>query len=519
MSPKRLLPLVMILLVLGVLAVVLKRAPAPTQLAQEVGLERLVPQTLRVDSISGFDLYHGSHPQDIVRVRKRAGAWIVPSRFDAPGNSAKIQPFLTQLSTLQGELRADATALLGEFHLTDEQALHLKVYTAAPDQPAVYLLAGKGSGTNSFLRRAGEGRVYSVNLHLHTTAGLSSGTMDQPPAATPWLDLHLLNVPKEQVTAVELRAPTRELRFTTASTPAPGGADASQTSSTPPVSTWQLVSPALKYSVQQNAVEGLVTTLRTLQGDDVADPARMAEYGLDRPPYRATLTLQPSGQEARQVAVLIGNEVPEKSRSRYTRLGDTGPVYVVPEWTWQRLFPTLGTLLDLRLLHVLQEEITGITLLHDGASWSLERRPAETSTASPTASDPTESASAWQLVGAPEAPVDASAVTALLGTTVHLKADDLPIGTPSQTGLDHPTLALTLTLRDGRTERLLLGQTVGQESGGYYATQGDTAEVFIVSSSTYKTLTDAAAQLKPTSASTAKAPAPAWTPPLSIDQK
>jgi hypothetical protein len=60
--------------------------------------------------------------------------------------------------------------------------------------------------------------------------------------------------------------------------------------------------------------------------------------------------------------------------------------------------------------------------------------------------------------------------------------------------------------RDGRTERLVLGQAAGQESSGYYASRGDTAEVFIVSSSTYKTLTDAAAKLKPASASTAKAP-------------
>src|SRR5256885_4901572 len=50
----------------------------------------------------------------------------------------------------------------------------------------------------------------------------------------------------------------------------------------------------------------LVTTLRTLQGDDVADPANTSEYGLDTPPYRAILTVQPGGQEARQVALLLG---------------------------------------------------------------------------------------------------------------------------------------------------------------------------------------------------------------------
>jgi hypothetical protein len=500
MSPKRLLPLLAILIVLGVLAVLLKRAPAPPQLAQEVGLERLVPQTLRDDSMSGFDLYHGAKPQEIVRLRKRDGAWVVASHFDTPANTTKMQQFLTQLGTLQGELRADSTALLGDFQLTDEQALHLKVYTDAPDKPALYLLAGKGSGTNGFMRRAGEGRIYSVNLYLQSTAGLTSGTPDQAPSAKPWLDLRIQNVPKEQVTAVELHSPARALQFTTQPAAPAGGTEAA---SVPPAPTWKLVSPELPYSVKPDAVESLVTTLRTLQGDDVVDPAKTPEYGLDTPPYRASLTVQPGGQDARQATVSLGNEVPAKSGSRYARLGDTGPVYIVPQWTVQRLFPTLGTLLDVRILQISQEEVAHLTLQEEGESWSLERHAPEAS----TAGNPAESTAIWQFVGSPDATVDAAAVTSLLGATAQLNADDLPTTPPSQTGLDRPRLQVTLTLRDGRTERLLLGQAVGQDNKGYYASRGDGTEVFIVPTITNQTLTDAVTKLKPGSASTTKAPA------------
>jgi hypothetical protein len=494
MSPKRLLPLVVILVVLGVLAVLLKRPPAPPQLAEEVGLERLVPQTLRAETITAFELYRGAQPQESVRLRQRDGAWVVTSHFDTPGNSTKIQQFLTQLSTLQGELRVDSTALLEDFQLTDEQALHLKVYTDTPDQPAVYLLAGKGSGGNSFVRRAGEGRVYSVNVHVQSMAGLSSGTTDQALSAKPWLDLRIQNVPKEQVAAVELRSPARTLRFTTQPVATAEGTDASQTSSVPPAPAWKLVVPELAYSVKPDAVEGLVTTLRTLQGDDVVDPAQSAEYGLDAPLYRAMLTVQPSGQEAHQAAILIGNEVPEKSGSRYARLGDIGPVYIVPQWTVQRLFPTLGTLLDLRMLQVPQEEVIRLTLQADSESWSLERQ----------ASAPTTT---WQFVGIPDVPVDETAVTSLLGVLAQLNADDLPTSPPSQTGLDQTLWQVLLTRRDGRTERLVLGQEVGQNSGGYYASRGDAAEIFIVSGMMQKTLTETVAKLKPSAAATAPVPA------------
>ena len=502
MSPKRLLPLLVILIVLGVLAILFKRPPVPTQLAEEVGLERLVPQTLHADSITGFELYRGAQPQESVRLHKRDGVWVVTSRFDTPGNSTKIQQFLTQLSTLQGELRADSAALLGDFQLMDEQALHLKVYTDTPDKPAVYLLAGKGSGGNGFVRRAGEGRVYHVNVHLQSMAGLSSGTTDQTLSAKPWLDLHIQNVPKEQVAAVELHSPSRDLRFTTQPAAA-GGTDASQTSSASPAAAWKLVAPELAYSVKPDAVEGLVTTLRTLQGDDVADPARTAEYGLDAPLYRAILTVQPGGQEARQATLLIGNEVPEKSGGRYARLDDTGPVYVVPQWIVQRLFPTLGTLLDLRMLQVPQEEVIRLTLHEGGESWSLERQAPAAATSGGTP----EPTATWQFVGMSDVTVDETAVNSLLGATAQLNADDLPPSPPAQTGLAQPPWQVLLTRRDGRTERLVLGQAVRQDSSSYYASRGDTAEVFIVSGMIQKTLTEAVTKLKPSPAAAATVPA------------
>jgi len=502
MSSKRLLPLVVILIVLGVLAILFKRSPAPPQLAEEVGLERLVPQTLHTDNITGFELYRGAQPQEIVRLRQRDGAWVVTSHFDTPGNSTKIQQFLTQISTLQGELRADSTALLGDFQLTDEQALHLKVYTDTPDKPALSLLAGKGSGGNGFVRRAGEGRVYNVNVHLQSLAGLTSGTTEPAISAKPWLDLRMQNIPKAQVAAVELRSPSRDLRFTTQPAAPAGGTDTSQTSSAPPTPVWKLVAPELAYSVKPDAVEGLVTTLCTLQGDDVVDPAKAAEYGLEAPPYRAILTVQPSGQEAHQAAILIGNEVPEKSGSRYARLGDTGPVYIVPQWSVQRLFPTLGTLLDLRMLQVPQEEVIRLTLHTDGESWSLERQAPAAATSGGTP----EPTATWQFVGIPDVAVDETAITSLLGATAQLNADDLPTSPPAQTGLDQPHWQVFLTRRDGRTERLVLGQAVGQDSSGYYASRGDAAEIFIVSGMIQKTLTDAVTKLKPSPAATVKVP-------------
>jgi hypothetical protein len=144
-----------------------------------------------------------------------------------------------------------------------------------------------------------------------------------------------------------------------------------------------------------------------------------------------------------------------------------------------------------------------LTLQADGESWSLERQ-APAAAISEATPEPTAT---WQFVGIPDVPVDETAVTSLLGATAQLNADDLPPSPPAQTGLDQPPWQVFLTRRDGRTERLALGQAVGQDSSGYYASRGDAAEVFIVSGMIQKTLTEAVTKLKPSHAPTAKAPA------------
>ena len=226
MSAKRLLPLAALFIIVVIAALVLKRQPGPTQLADETGFERLVPPTLRVDSIRGVDLSLGAQPENVVRLRRQENAWAAASYYNAPVQAEKISAFLTTVASLEGELRADQSELLQDFRLDDTQALHLRLYTDTFDTPAVHLLAGKGSGRQGFIRRADGTRVYSVNLNVHNEAGLAGNTPDQQLTAKPWLDLHIQNVPKEQITAVALQTPERTLHF--AWQPAPAAATTSQ---------------------------------------------------------------------------------------------------------------------------------------------------------------------------------------------------------------------------------------------------------------------------------------------------
>ena len=126
MSGKRLLPLAAVLVVLVVVALMVKRQPAPTRLLDQVGWVRLVPDALKAQSISGVDMYQGMLPDQVLSLRRQGDGWQVATYFNAPVRPSRIESLLEQVVSLEGELRADRDDLVREFDLEEEQALHLR---------------------------------------------------------------------------------------------------------------------------------------------------------------------------------------------------------------------------------------------------------------------------------------------------------------------------------------------------------------------------------------------------------
>ncbi len=525
MRAKRLLLLVGILIVLIVAVVVVKRRPPPTRLAEEVGFKRLLPESFAADAIHGIDLYQGDKTEQAVRLRRRDDAWVVASHYDAPVKTDKIIQLLDGVRTLEGELRADQADFHGDFRLEDGQALHVLLYTADEmEKPSAHVLAGKSGGRTSFMRVADAAQVYSVNLNLRNEAGLYGDETDKIPEAKPWLNLQLHDIPKDRITAVDLQMPARRFRLTKPQPEAPETAEVSaaeptgEPKTTPkPVPQWTLEEPQVAYAVKQGAVDGLVSTLRTLRGDDVVAPDKVVEYGLDTPPYRAVLTVQEE-KEARDVTVAVGKEVPEQDGKRYVRLGQDGPIYVLPKWSFNQIFPTLGTVLTLDILRVPPDDVIQLTWQQEGQEWTLERQAAAAATAGEEKAgeekageekageekageekaegEPEKATPTWRLVQAAETAVDTAAVTSLLNMTQDLMADDWFAQIEEPTGLEAPSLSLVLTQENGTRHHVTFGNTHGKDEDRYTSRAGS-AGTFVVSKSTYTSLTEALAKLRP----------------------
>jgi hypothetical protein len=244
--------------------------------------------------------------------------------------------------------------------------------------------------------------------------------------------------------------------------------------------------------------------------EGLADPAQRDAYGLDDPPYRASLTIHPADQEPHQATLLIGELAPgEQNGGRYARLADGDLVYVIPTWAFERIFQAAGKLLEFDVLSASPQDVVRLEVQQDDTSWTLARQEA-----APPHGDQTPS-STWQLTADPALPVDATAVSSALTTLSQLRAEDWMPQAPEPTGLERPTVTLALTLRDDGAAYLTLGATRQGEAGGHYLGRRGTPGVFVVSDTTYTALTEALAQLQPSPASPAPSAPPATEAPTS----
>ncbi len=546
MRTKQLLPLAILLVVLVVAVVLLKRPPAPTKLADEVGFERILPASLTADAIQGIDLYQGEKKDDSVQLRRQGDTWVAASYHNAPVKADKVSQLLDNVNGLEGDIRADKAEVLDAFKLQDAQALHLLIYTDKPDKPEAHLLAGKGSGRSGFVRSAEQNRVYSVNLNLRTEAGIYGDETDKAPEAKPWLNLQLHDIPKDQVTGVELQTPERKLQLALKKPEPEKPADKEKSEASEAKSEeakedkpearpeWELLEPKVSYPLKQGVVEGMMSTLRTLRGDDVVAPDKMAEYGLDNPSYRAVLTVEEEGKDARKVTVAVGKTVSEEDEKRYVRLEQDGsPVYLLPKWSFNQVFPTLGTILTLDVLSLESDDIMQVSWQQEGQSLTLERQPApDAGEAKPAASEaktesgeekpaePEAKKEVWRWAQAPDVEVDADKLTAFLDTVERLTADDWFADTSAETGLDQPVLSLSFTLRNGATQNVTFGQTRGKDEDRYVGLQGKVG-TFVIAKTSYTSIIDALKPLRPEPPAPAAAapkpqmpsPAPAVKPP------
>jgi hypothetical protein len=317
-------------------------SPEPS-LREELRLEALAPEDFRTLDASRLEIYRGSREDDKIVLAREGGAWFVATRYNAPASETKVGNFLKKIKDLRGELRSDEEAVLDDFRLTDERALHVAVYREGSEETWSHLLVGKQeSYGRSFMRRAGESRVFAANANLATEMGIQDEEADKAPESSPWVEKTIADLEKDQIMRIALATPDYKCVFEKrAKEPAPQPGEAEAAQGAEASWEWVLAEGGRRGGFKQSGVDGIVDRFDLLAATDVEDPARTAELGLAEPRYRCSVALADGSETA-----LLAAPPEEENRDAYLRAEDRETIYRIPWWQFEKLFPEPADLFE-----------------------------------------------------------------------------------------------------------------------------------------------------------------------------
>lgn len=463
MSAKQLITLAVIAGALAVFLIIQQLGKVTPDIEDELSLVALAPQGFLASDVSRIEIYRGSKKDDKVTLAKKEDdTWIIESKYGAPGKKTKIEDFLKKMKGLEGELRSESPDVLEDFNITGEKALHIAVFKKDQEAPWYHLLLGKKETYNrSFVRRAEDDIVYTVDVNLLSELGIWGDDVDKTPEAKEWLDKTILDLDKDKVIRIALGTPDRALAFEKREKKKEEGEETKETGGgkeNKKEFEWVLAEGGPGTEFKQSGLDDILGTLASFEAEDVEDPAKKNELGLDRPNFRCAVALE-GGKETNLLAY---REKP--GEDVFVMLEGRDFIFKVPEWKFDDLFKRGKDLFDLPGLDEEDNKIQAITLTYSDFEIELKKADDDWTLEAPQTGIEFKESEAGNIARelASWKPVDFADSTDL-----------------AQFGLDKPSFKAVFTLEDGRKHAILLGDESRGIEEGRYALLNDNQRVLV----------------------------------------
>lgn len=431
---------------------------------------KILPKDMRAADIHRIEIYpaggRDAKKDAIVLARTRDG-WGVPSRFNSKGNEENIKDLLDDIKKLEGEVRTKKKSLHEDFDITDKKAVHLALYKQNGKLYRDLLLGKKGERWGEgFVRLADSNEVYLADKNLLGTLGIYSE--DSKLDAKKWLDLKIVDEESEKIVTVALDMPGKKVVLEKREKVKKKEEEQPEEEKPPEPEKkkeekkeyeWVLAKPEIEFKLKESTVKSLVKSVSEFKAEDVADPAKMDEYGFDSPTYSATLTLDDETTET----ILIGKK-PEEDNKRYAKLKDGNTIYIVPQYTVTGVFKKMRELVDIKIWDLKKDDVASVDLHRPEYEILLERHPKE----STEGKEPKDYE--WVLAK-PQTRFKLKdfRITSILSRVTKPSPQDLFItGALKDYGLDEPEFKATVKMKDDSTHVLNFGKQVEETTEDRY---------------------------------------------------
>jgi len=437
MNKRTILAILVILVILVALVLVKFRTQKPPRsLREEYELESLVPEDFLISEVTRVELYSPPEEEKKVRLDKVKGKWKVASRFSAPGDKDKIESFLSKIKQLQGELRSATKAVLPDFQLGEGEGIHILI--SRKGKPALHLVVGKKMGAeNRFIRRQSEYKVYVVPFNLEVTAE----EISQSPV---WVEKTILGLDKDKIEEVTLKYPDKEISFVKEESKSEEG-EAEKKEKEEII--WKVVGGKTPAGFKEDKFKRLLENLAFLEAEDVADPQKLTEWGLDNPAYLCQIKLD-KGKE-----INLAASHKDLSGPGYLIVDNNRQlIYQLSDYDFKDIFPAGKKLFELKGWDLEEEKIREITLKDGERSYHFAQDKEEQ----------------WQLEKPQaEGELKTDTVEEIAEEFASLEPEDFAQGSLKDYGLAKPLKTIKVKLESNQEHSLKLGHEAKVIEGNY----------------------------------------------------
>lgn len=430
MNVKKMMTILVIILVVLVVLVFLKQSKTAERpsIIEQAKFEKLVPDSLKKDNIVRFELYTGGKPDNKVIIVKDGDKWRVSNHFNSPAKKETVEDYLDKIISLQGEMRAELPTddALADYNLKDDQAFHIDIYTSSTGEPALKLLVGKSPSYQlTFVRRAGERKVYNGGVNFRQEAGIYGDEPESTPTAERWLDKDILKVEKDKIIRLAYEMPDKKLTFERKEKETPQEEQQSATTEgtkegnvegekEPPKKKeyeWVIVQGGIGDKFKEAGLQNLLGRFANLTASSIVDPSKKAEWGLEPPAFK--LTLSKEGED--DVVIEAGR--PDPAKNGYLRVANNPEdiIYEVSKYTFEQIFPKGQDLFDLPALSLDKDKIQQVSIEQaegkvvaqkDGDTWKVLEPVIDLNVQEPALSTLVSALAAWKAVDYADNDVD-----------------------------------------------------------------------------------------------------------------
>jgi len=376
MNAKKMMTILVIILVVLAVLVFLKQSKTAERpsLIEQAKFEKLVPDSLKKENIIRFELYTGAKPDVKVVIAKDGDKWRVSNHFNSPAKKEIVEGYIDKIIGLQGEMRAELPTdeALADYNLKDDQAFHVDIYTVSTGEPALKLLVGKSPSYQlTFVRKAGERKVYNGGVNFQQEAGIYGDGPDKTPTSDRWLDKDILKIEKDKITRLAYEMPDKKLTFERKEKETPQGEQQPtntegakegdvQGEKQPPKKEyeWTLVQGGTGDKFKEAGLQNLLGRFANLTASSIVDPSKKADWGLEPPTFKLTLSKEGEGD----VVIEAGRPNPSKNGFLRVASNQEDIVYEISKYTFEQIFPKGQDLFDLPSLALDKDKIQEITI-------------------------------------------------------------------------------------------------------------------------------------------------------------